>query len=258
MDEQVELPRVLQQLWGIEGPARPGPKPAFHLSDIGQAAIRLADTGGLAAVSMSKVAAELGFTTMSLYRYVDSKDDLYAVMLEEAFGEAPEPVAGQDWRGRITGWAEAFRDSLRQHPWILQVPVSEPPLSPNQLTWMESALQAFDGTPLTANERLSSMLLVNIYVRGTMQLTLTMLTQTPEEAATAGRLYNQRLRLLATEDRFPAIAAGVQQPNSVDDLDLDFEDDGFRDGLGTVLDGIQSRIDRHAPIDRKAPTDRQG
>lgn len=252
MDEQVELPRVLQQLWGIEGPARPGPKPAFHLSDIGQAAIRLADTGGLAAVSMSKVAAELGFTTMSLYRYVDSKDDLYAVMLEEAFGEAPEADPGQDWRDRISAWAEAFRDSLRQHPWILQVPVSEPPLSPNQLGWMESALQAFDGTPLPPSERLSSMLLVNIYVRGTMQLTLTMLTQTPEEAAAAGRLYNQRLRVLATEERFPAIAAGVQRPNSVQDLDVDFDAEGFRDGLGTVLDGIQARIDRHRPTDRES------
>lgn len=240
----VELPRVLEQLWGIEGRQRPGPRPAFHISDIGRAAIKLADAGGLAAVSMSKVAAELGFTTMSLYRYVDSKDDLYVVMLDEAFGEAPEPDPGQDWRSRITAWAEAFRDGLRKHPWILQVPLTEPPLSPNQLTWMEAALHAFDGTPLTPRDKLSAMLLVNIYVRGTVQLTLNMLTRSAEEAAAADRLYNQRLRLLASEDRFPAIAAGVQQPNSAEELDLDFEAEGFRDGLDTVLDGIQARIVR--------------
>ena len=244
MDEQVELPRVLQQLWGIEGPARPGPKPAFHLSDIGQAAIRLADTGGLAAVSMSKVAAELGFTTMSLYRYVDSKDDLYAVMLEEAFGEAPEADAGQDWRGRITAWAEAFRDSLRQHPWILQVPVSEPPLSPNQLGWMESALQAFDGTPLSPQDRLSSMLLVNIYVRGTTQLTAGMHTD-PDAAREADRLYTERLAQLATPDRFPGIAATLEQPPS-EGYAGDFDAAEFTFGLDTVLDGIQTLIDRRS------------
>ncbi|MEV5965205.1 TetR/AcrR family transcriptional regulator [Kribbella sp. NPDC051952] len=242
-EAMADLPQVLQRLWGIEAPARPGPKPAFQLSDIGRAAIKLADAGGLAAVSMSKVAAELGFTTMSLYRYIDAKDDLYVVMLDQAFGEAPGSPPGEDWRSRITAWAEAFRDGLRRHPWILQVPVTEPPLSPNQLTWMESAMDAFDGTPLAPNERLSSMLLVNIYVRGTVQLAMGLLTRTPEEAAAADRLYNDRLRMLATEDRFPAIATITQQPIP-EQLDVDFETEGFRDGLNTVLDGIQARIER--------------
>ena len=94
MDES-ELPRVLQQLWGIEGRSRPGPKPAFQVSDIGRAAIKLADAGGLGALSMSKVAAELGVTTMALYRYVESKDDLYVVMLDQAFG-LPARASGGD------------------------------------------------------------------------------------------------------------------------------------------------------------------
>ncbi|MFF1821772.1 TetR/AcrR family transcriptional regulator [Kribbella sp. NPDC058245] len=234
----MELPRVLEQLWGVEGPARPGPKPTFQLSDIGAAAVELADAGGLAAVSMSKVASALGFTTMSLYRYVDSKDDLYTVMLEHAFGEAPV-LYGDDWRSRMITWAEAFRDGLRAHPWILQVPIAEPPLSPNQLGWLESALQAFHDTPLTADERLSAMLLVNIYVRGALQLSVHQMTQSPEQSAEAGRLFSERLRYLATEDRFPAIAAGMQQPR---DLGVDYDADGFADGLETILDGIQARI----------------
>jgi AcrR family transcriptional regulator len=241
MDES-ELPRVLQQLWGIEGRNRPGPKPAFHISDIARAAIKLADAGGLAAVSMSKVAAELGFTTMSLYRYIDAKDDLYVVMLEQAFGRPPELDAEQDWRDRITTWADAFRDGLRQHPWILQIPVTEPPLSPNQLAWMESALQAFDGTPLTPQDRLSSMLLVNIYVRGTAQLTSNMLTE-PDDVAAADRLYTQRLAMLATPDRFPGIAATLELPPD-EGYAGDFDVAEFAFGLGTVLDGIQSLINR--------------
>jgi AcrR family transcriptional regulator len=246
MNDKVELPRVLAQLWGIEGRQRPGPKPAFHVSDIGRAAIKLADAGGLAAVSMSKVAAELGFTTMSLYRYVDSKDDLYVVMLDEAFGLPPGLEPEQSWRERITAWAEAFRDAMLRHPWILQVPVFEPPLSPNQLVWMEHGLRAFDDTALTPPERLSSMLLVNIYVRGAVQITADMQTRPAEVAREADRLYAERLRLLADPDRFPTIAAGMLEGAQDDD-----DPSEFVFGLDTVLDGIQSRIDRKSQIDRK-------
>jgi AcrR family transcriptional regulator len=237
-----ELPRVLQQLWGIEGRSRPGPKPAFHISDIARAAIKLADTGGLPAVSMSKVAAELGFTTMSLYRYVDAKDDLYVVMLEYAFGEPPALDLESDWRGRMITWANAFRDGLRRHPWVLQIPVYEPPLSPTQLSWLESALHAFDGTPLTPQERLSAMLLVNIYVRGATQLTANMQTD-PAQAREADRIYAERLAMLATAERFPGIAATMEQP-AAGSFAADFDADEFTFGLDTVLDGIQARIDR--------------
>jgi AcrR family transcriptional regulator len=239
-----ELPRVLQLLWGLEGPARPGPKPTLQIGDIGRAAVKLADAAGLGAVSMSKVAAELGFTTMSLYRYVDSKDDLYVVMVEEAFG-TPEPVAPDaDWRARITQWAVMIRDAIHRHPWILQVPVFEPPLSPKQLDWMEEGLRAFAGTPLTSADRVSSIVLVNIYVRGVTQLTAHMFTKDTEPTRQdADRIYAQRLMMLATPDKFPSIAATFDSDTYMDDSDE------FAFGLNTVLDGIEALIAR-----RTAPT----
>ena len=236
-----ELPRVLQQLWGMEGPARPGPKPTFHLSDIGAAAIKLADEAGLGAVSMSKVAGALGFTTMSLYRYVDSKDDLYVVMLEEAFGRPGPAKPEQTWRERITEWAVAFRDAIRRHPWVIQVPVVEPPLSPMQLEWMERGLQAFEDTPLTAQDSLSSMLLVNIYVRGTGAITTNQLT----DAGEANQLYVQRLAMLADPDRFPTIARNLQS-RPAEDFDVDYDAGEFFFGLDTVLDGIEALIAKRA------------
>ncbi|MEU4391147.1 TetR/AcrR family transcriptional regulator [Kribbella sp. NPDC023855] len=237
-----DLPRVLQQLWGLEGPARPGPKPTFHISDIGAAAIKLADTAGLGAVSMSKVAAELGFTTMSLYRYVDSKDDLYVVMLEQAFGPpAPiDPAAG--WRERITAWAVAFRDAIRRHPWVLQVPVREPPLSPMQLEWMEHGLRSFEDTALSPADSLSAMLLVNIYVRGAGALTAGM-TPDAQQAPEANQLYVQRLTMLADPDRFPTIAGNLRS-RPAEDFDVDYDAGEFIFGLDTVLDGIEALIAR--------------
>jgi AcrR family transcriptional regulator len=242
-----ELPRVLRLLWGFEEPNRPGPKPGLSITGIGAAAIRIADANGLGAVSMSKVAAELGFTTMSLYRYVNSKDDLYVVMIDEAFGE-PE-LGGRpdgDWRERITAWAMSVREAMRRHPWILQVPLYEPPLSPKQLLWMEAGLQAFEGTPLTEQDRLSSIVLMNIYVRGATQLMADMFKNNAAAELTeqeADQIYGRRLARLAEPDRFPAIAATVASGFAEDDTTTT---DEFLFGLRTVLDGIDALIRRRA------------
>ncbi|TDU91091.1 TetR family transcriptional regulator [Kribbella voronezhensis] len=245
MDKTAEgLPRALQLMWGIEGPARPGPKPTLHISDIGAAGVRIADAAGLGAVSMAKVAAEVGFTTMSLYRYVDSKDELYTVMIDEAFG-VPGPIAPElGWRAGITQWAMLVREAIHRHPWILQVPLFEPPLSPKQFEWMEAGLRVFEGTPLSAGEKLSSMVLVNIYVRGAAQLTAEMFARPDRTREENDQLYGRRLMMLATLERFPMIAAtvaaGIERADSGDDPD------DFKFGLTAVLDGIQALIDRSA------------
>ena len=192
---------------------------------------------------MSKVAAELGFNRRCRSTATSTpRDDLYVVMLEARLRGIRRAPRSRAWRDRITTWANAFRAGLRQHPWILQIPVTEPPLSPNQLAWMEAALQAFEGTPLTPQDRLSSMLLVNIYVRGAAQLTSNMLTE-PDDVAAADRLYTQRLAMLATADRFPGIAATLELPPD-EGYTGDFDAAEFTFGLTAVLDGIQSLISR--------------
>lgn len=237
-----ELPRALQLMWGIEGPARPGPKPTLHISDIGAAGVKIADAAGLGAVSMAKVAAEVGFTTMSLYRYVDSKDELYTVMIDEAFG-VPEPIEeGLGWRAGITQWATMVRDAIHRHPWILQVPLFEPPLSPQQLEWMEAGLRVFEGTPLSPGDRLSSMVLVNIYVRGAAQLTADMFVSPDRTKEQNDQLYGRRLMMLATPDRFPTIAATIGP--GILEADAGDDPNDFRFGLTAILDGIQALIDR--------------
>jgi AcrR family transcriptional regulator len=245
-DTAGDLPRVLQLLWGLESPTRPGPKPGLSITGIGAAAVRIADAEGLGAVSMSKVAAELGFTTMSLYRYVSSKDDLYAVMVEEGFGRPELGDPGDaGWRDRITAWALAVRAAIHRHPWILQVPITEPPLSPKQLEWMEEGLRAFAGTPLTDRDRLSLIVLVNVYVRGNTQLTASVFSSRAAANLTgleANRIYGRRLALLADPDRFPTIAGTLGSGTFEDDSDLGPDD--FLFGLRTVLDGIELLIQR--------------
>ena len=140
-------PRYLQLMWGVESPGRRGPKPGRSIQEIGAAAVAIADREGLGAVSMKAVAESLGLTTMSLYRYVDSKGDLYAVMLDVAHG-APDPAltARGSWRTRLERWARAITASRLEHPWSVLVPLTSPPATPNTTLWTECGLQSFTVT----------------------------------------------------------------------------------------------------------------
>jgi AcrR family transcriptional regulator len=244
----VELPRVLTLLWGHEKPGRRGPKPGRSIHDIGAAAARVADSEGLHAVSMSRVAKELRLTTMALYRYVDSKDDLIVAMVDAAYGPPPprrRTKAG--WRAQLEAWARANRTALSRHSWIVQIPVGDPPLAPNQLAWMERGLAAFAGLPLTEQQKLSALLLAEVYVRGQSLLTDQLATTSEGEALTereANERYIGRLRQLIDPVGFPSITAAMLSGSLQDEND--FAEDEFLFGLQTVLDGIEALIERAA------------
>ena len=114
---------------------------------------------------MARIAKELGVGTMSLYRYVASKDELLTTMVDTALGAPPPPAAGEDWRAGLTRWAVGVRTAYRGNPWSLRVPISGPPLGPNNVAWLDNALAAMAGTPLSEQEKLSCVLLVSGFVR---------------------------------------------------------------------------------------------
>ena len=143
------LPPGLDLLWGRRGRGQRGPKPGLSVDAIVAAAIRLADAEGLEAVSMARVAEQLGFTTMSLYRHVSSKEELLQLMWNASAQGAEDLVlAGDDWRSRLRTWATIQREMIDRHPWITQMPMAAPPMAPNSLTFVERGLEAMDGTGL--------------------------------------------------------------------------------------------------------------
>jgi AcrR family transcriptional regulator len=165
-DTESGLPAAIEQLWGLRGTGRRGgPKPVLSLERIVAAAVALADEGGLAALSMSRLAEKLGFTTMSLYRYVASKDDLLVLMLDAAIGPPPAAAAGSGWRAGVEGWARALRAGYGRHPWMVDLPISGLPAGPNQLVWFERGLGVLAATTLEPGERAASVLLLATYVR---------------------------------------------------------------------------------------------
>ena len=240
-DTQSGLPASLEQAWGVRARPRKGPRPGLDLERIVAAAVTLAAREGIAAVSMSRVAAELGSSAMSLYRYVGAKDELLALMVDAVFGDpvAPGPP-DEGWRAGIARWAWTYHDALRRHPWVLRVPISGPPVLPNQTAWLEDGLRALGGTGLPEGEKLSVILLISGYVRN--EATLSAALAVAAARTGDGQImptWSQQLGRLTDPDRFPALHAALR--SGVFDQDDD-PDDEFTFGLERVLDGIEALV----------------
>jgi AcrR family transcriptional regulator len=141
-----------------------GPKPALDLERITDAAIAVADAENLAAVSMTRVAAELGYTKMSLYRYLPGRTELVALMVERAIG-LPPSLDASHWREGLRAWAHRLLDGFLQHPWVLEALTPPRPIGPNEMCWMEAAVSLLMNTSLTANERLDTVAVLAGQVR---------------------------------------------------------------------------------------------
>ncbi|MGD0244187.1 MAG: TetR/AcrR family transcriptional regulator [Streptosporangiaceae bacterium] len=233
------LPAEVAAAWGVRERSHKGPKPALTLARIVDAAVRIADTEGLDAVSMGRVAAELGAAPMSLYRHVSAKDELRRLMVDAAWGDSPGPLApGETWRDGLSRWAWSMRANARAHPWAVRIPISGLPIMPREIAWFEDALACLADTGLTEARKASVIMLLSGYVRNLAateaDITAAVMASglSPDEWMAS---YPRMLSQLTDPRRFPAltafIAAGVFDQ-------ADDPDDEFVFGLDRILDGI--------------------
>jgi AcrR family transcriptional regulator len=233
-----DLPAGLDALWGTRTAERPR-KHGLNRDRVVTAAIELADADGLDAVSMSRVAERLGFTTMSLYRHVRSKDELLVLMVDAAMGEPAQPGAADpaEWRAALDRWSRDLLAVVRSHPWVLAVPLSRLALGPSRIAWMEVGFGALEGSGLTEAEKGITLLLLNGVVFNEARLA-------QETAGPAGEGpamdYSAVLSAVVDPERFPAVRravdAGIFDGDDPPDADFEF-------GLARVLDGLQALIE---------------
>jgi AcrR family transcriptional regulator len=152
-------------IWMREEPC--SRSPGHSRARIAAAAIEIADTEGFEAVSMRRVAQQLGAGTMTLYHYVANKDELVTLMMDAVMGEVLVPAEGlpSEWRPAMARIAIATREALRQHRWMLDL-LDEPRPGPNKLRHLEQSLQAMAGAGVDPKARLEAIVLIDEYVFG--------------------------------------------------------------------------------------------
>ncbi|HZE30299.1 MAG TPA: GntR family transcriptional regulator, partial [Actinoallomurus sp.] len=139
------------------------------LTRIVTTAIAIADAEGLAAVSMRRVAGELGVATMSLYRHVTDKDDLVARMMDASFSEWPFPAdPPEGWRERLELAGRMLWAMFRRHPWLAPaLSVTRPQPVPSAIPFTEWVLTTLDGRGLDLSTTFTSYITLFNYIRGT-------------------------------------------------------------------------------------------
>ena len=234
----MQLPPGLDRLWSSEEPSK-GRRGGLNLDKVVTAAVELADAEGLDAVSMARVAKALGFTTMSLYRHVRSKEELLVLMLDRVMVMPPvAPYAS--WREGLAGWAWDLLRMVREHPWVHYVRISPPPATPSSVTLMERGLAPLSDTGLAEQDKAHLILMLNGYVFWMARLETELAPGTGDPATDPLVAYITVMHTLV-DDRWPAVKRAVE--GGVFDDQEDTRDADFQFGLDRILDGIEALIE---------------
>jgi len=253
--------RTLELMWRRRQPGSRGPKLGLDIDTIVKTAIRLADQGGLGAVSMRAVAREVGTSAMSLYTYVPSKAELLDLMSDTALGELSTDY------GASGAWREAIEASVRdvwalfeRHPWMVQISSARASLGPHTFEAFEAHCGLFDGLGLTAVEISRLVGAIDGFVRGAARDVADARAAARETGVSDDEWWAARAPILEAlwsepewAARFPTLTR-LNAEHAFDQADRKPDDtttymerealDAFELGLACLLDGIEALVAR--------------
>jgi AcrR family transcriptional regulator len=245
-----QLDRLTSHLEALDVWTRTEPvrrRPRLSREEIAATAVRIADTEGLEALSMRRLAAELDAGTMTLYYYVRTKDELLALVTDAVMGELVVPAGESlpgEWREAVSVIARRSRDALRRHPWMFDI-ADDPAVGPNSVRHFEQTMQAVAGLDADFVTKLDVVTAVDEYVFG---FCLHERTTFLEDAATGEAMQRYVTELIATGE-FPELTRLVQREGTAKvwaDFSAHARDPGrFDRNLARLLDGIEQDVRRH-------------
>ena len=207
-----------------------------------RAAVALADEGGVEAISMRKIAQQLGVVPMALYKHVSSKDELLDGMVDVVVGEIDPPETGADWKTAIRRRVLSARGVLLRHPWASRVIESRTTATPAVLAYMDSMIGIFRAGGFSMDLTHHAMHAMGSRLLGfTQELFEDSADLTPETGAEmlqamAGR-YPHITELVTAITHDPASVVG---PGCDDQFEFEF-------ALDLMLAGLERLRDRPGP-----------
>jgi AcrR family transcriptional regulator len=218
----------------------PPPRARLNRARVLDAAVVLADTGGIESLSMRRLGEELGVEAMSLYTHVAGKEDLLDGMTDAVFSEIELPAGDQGWRTAMRERALSARAALSRHPWAIRLMQSRTSPGPATLRHHDAVIGALRRSGFSIELTAHAFSVLDAYIYGFALQQSALPFDTAEEAAEVGRMMAARM----PADRFPYLAeftvGHVLQPGY--DYGAEFEL-----GLDLILDGLERALGAATP-----------
>ena len=196
-----------------------------------RAAVALADRGGVGALSMRKLAQELGVEAMSLYHHVANKDDILDGIVDVVFGEIELPTGEAGWEAAMRRRSVSAREALRRHPWATGLMESRRTPGPANIRHHDAVLGVLRNAGFPVELAAHAYSLLDSYIYGFALQEASLPFHTPEETAEVAK----EIMSVFPADDYPHLAEiateHVLQPG------YDYGDE-FLYGLDLILDGL--------------------
>ncbi|WP_411732045.1 TetR/AcrR family transcriptional regulator [Paeniglutamicibacter sp.] len=196
-----------------------GPKPKHSRAEIVAAAIDIADRDGMAAVSIRRVASDIGAGAASLYRYLRSHDELVELMVDTVGGEYDLRPAEEPPRIQLLDLARQGRAIMHRHPWLAPLLLTRHSVGPNSLGYLERALSALESADMPGSSKLQTVAMMTAITSAFVQNELAR----PADSREGDSGATERLQYLSgavQSGKYPLLAgalAGRHEPESPDD-----------------------------------------
>jgi len=231
--------------------SNPSSRARHSRTSIAQAAIGIADAEGFEALSMRRVAKELGAGTMTLYHYVATKDELLALVDDAIMGEivVPDDELPDGWRDGMREIAHRTKNAFLAHPWTIDMPDSSDG-GPNSIRHFEQSLAVMAKTNLPREQCHELILLVDDYVFGYVRRFISVQAAISGDAARIAEEHSEAIADRVQEldpETFPHIYAlfadGDPREQLTKLMELGLDSGRFDRGLDLLLDGIERRTE---------------
>jgi AcrR family transcriptional regulator len=215
-------------------------RPRLSRDRVLRAALSVADSGGLASLTIRSLAQELGVKPMSVYYHVANKDEILAALVDIVFDEILLPVPGGNWRSEMRKRAHSAREVLARHRWAIGLLESRSNPGPANLRHHDTVIATLRAAGFSAEMTAHAYALLDSYIYGFALQEASLPFKGPESAADVAGPIVQRM----AEGEYPHLlqmaTSYYLQPG------YDFADE-FGFGLELVLDGLDKAVDRFMP-----------
>lgn len=238
----------IDSVWTRAAEKAAGPQPLSR-ETIVSAAIEIADTDGLEAVSIRRLATKLGARPMSLYSHIERKGDLIDLMVDEVMGGAvlPESPPSGDWRNDLRRIAQRTRENIRSHPWMIGVAFRRPFIGPNALSHIDQSLAAVSELPLPPERKRAVILALDTYTLGFVRWELKTMQNVKGEAGPcvgiddggpSGAEIDAYIAAQAASGKYPHL----HELGGKKSMSLGVKAEAFQTGLDWLIAGIEAEV----------------